>query len=57
MSGTIPESFFQLSNLIVCALDDNFLKSDIAPFAKFTNMEKLYIEGTWSEIHKYYRFF
>jgi len=44
MSGTIPESFFQLSNLIVCALDDNFLKSDIAPFAKFTNMEKLYIE-------------
>jgi len=44
MSGTIPESFFQLSNLIVCALDDNFLESEIAPFAKFTNMEKLYIE-------------
>jgi len=44
LTGTIPESFFQLSNLIACFLDDNSLQSKIAPFAKLTNMEKLYIE-------------
>ena len=48
MDGTIPESFFQLTNLQVLGLDDNLLQSPIAPFAKFINIEKLYIEGTWN---------
>lgn len=42
--GAIPESFFSLSNLVVLGLDDNLLESTIDKFARFTKMQKLYIE-------------
>ena len=47
LTGTIPDDFFKLTNLHVLGLDDNFLKSPIGPFANFTSMQKLYIEGTF----------
>jgi len=44
LTGSIPDSFFGLSELVVLGLDDNLLESDIANFAKFTKMQKMYIE-------------
>lgn len=45
MRGSIPESFFGLTNLLVLGLDDNLLESPIAPFAKLNRIQKLYAEG------------
>mmetsp|Transcript_21439 Transcript_21439/g.43550 ORF Transcript_21439/g.43550 Transcript_21439/m.43550 type:complete len:752 (-) Transcript_21439:216-2471(-) len=44
LTGEIPESFFGLTNLEVLGLDDNQLESSIAPFAKLTKIQKLYLE-------------
>eukprot|EP00537_Pseudo-nitzschia_pungens_P019540 CAMPEP_0172412928 /NCGR_PEP_ID=MMETSP1061-20121228/78158_1 /TAXON_ID=37318 /ORGANISM="Pseudo-nitzschia pungens, Strain cf. pungens" /LENGTH=794 /DNA_ID=CAMNT_0013149179 /DNA_START=188 /DNA_END=2572 /DNA_ORIENTATION=- len=44
LTGEIPESFFSLTNLVVLGLDDNMLQAPIASFAKFTKIEKLYLE-------------
>jgi len=48
-TGVIPESFFGLSNLVVLGMDDNFLESTIDKFARFTKMQKLYIEDNLIE--------
>ncbi len=45
LTGIIPDSFFGLSELVVLGLDDNLLESEIANFAKFNKMQKMYIEG------------
>lgn len=44
LTGTIPTSFFGLSELVVLGMDDNLLEADIASFAKFTKIQKMYIE-------------
>lgn len=44
LTGTIPANFFALTDLVVLGLDDNLLESEIANFAKFTKMQKMYIE-------------
>jgi hypothetical protein len=48
--GTIPQTFFGLTNLMVLGLDDNLLESPIAPFAKLNKLQKFYAEG--KSIHR-----
>ena len=53
MTGAIPDSFFGLSELIVLGLDDNLLETNIANFARFPKIQKLYIEGKIFSLQSY----
>mmetsp|Transcript_8755 Transcript_8755/g.21367 ORF Transcript_8755/g.21367 Transcript_8755/m.21367 type:complete len:732 (-) Transcript_8755:94-2289(-) len=44
MEGEIPDTFFNLNDLIVLGLDDNLLSAPIDKFARLKNIQKLYIE-------------
>jgi len=44
MTGSIPQSFYQLTNLLVLGLDDNMFEGSINDFAKLNKMQKLYLE-------------
>ena len=56
MTGSIPASFFGLTNLLVLGLDDNLLESEIDLFAKLNQMQKLYIEGECVHVIRRYYF-
>lgn len=44
LEGAIPESFFELTNLVLLGLDDNGLTGPISSFSALSNIESLYLE-------------
>ena len=44
LSGELPTSFFELTNLELVALDDNLLSASLTKFASLSNLRSIYLE-------------